>query len=457
MPKLRFRWRGLALALTAAASVSIGSVASAQDVFSVTDGPVGGVQYGSSELVSLQVLFDTIDVSQGWSFGVCNDASELEFIDATPGATTLTVNNGDEPDFLQLNPFPPDGITMGVVISFLGMATLPPGTGYEILDLNYMVPAGDPVPDMDYTTDVCFCDTLGEPPVATVIVVGGQSIIPTQNCGELLVTPPPDYCIDPFDCVAGTDNVTITWGSCSPFDYYLMHRDGEFLAMLDGTDTEFVDFDVLPGVTYVYDLIGIDFPEPDGPAVIVEVLCEVTVISVEIGEIVGASGFFYGGDTVTILGMGFMSAPNLEVLFGANPGLDVMVVSDSELTVVTPAADALGSVDLTVTNDAGTDTVVDGFFYGFVRGDIDCNRAVDIGDAQGLLLYLFLGGDPPCCFDAADANDDSQLNAADPISILAHLFDGGPPLPAPFPEPLPEILDPASVGLDPTMDGIICF
>lgn len=456
MRKLCFRWQGWMGIVAILGLATFAPVANAQDVFTVGNGPTEEVSDGDA--VSFQVLFDTIGITQGWSFGVCNDAALITFIDAVPGATTLTVNNGGEPDFLQLNALPPDGVAMGVVISFLGMATLPPGTGYEILDLSYEIAMIDPPLTEPTPADVCFCDTLGDPPVATVIVVGGQSIIPTQVCGTATVAPPPDYCIDPFECVAGTDNVTITWDSCTPFEYYVLNKDGELLSLLDPTDTEFVDFDVMPGVSYTYDLIGVAFPEPTGPAVIEEELCEVTVISVEISEIQGASGFFYGGDTVTILGMGFTSAPNLEVTFGANPGTDLMVVSDSELTVVTPAADALGTVDITVTNDAGTDTAVDAFLYGFVRGDIDCNTAVDIGDAQGLLLYLFLAGDPPCCFDAADANDDGTLNAADPISILAHLFDGGPALPAPFPQPLPEILDPASVGLDPTDDDpLICF
>ena len=45
--------------------------------------------------------------------------------------------------------------------------------------------------------------------------------------------------------------------------------------------------------------------------------------------------------------------------------------------------------------------------------------------------------------DAADANDDGQVNIADAIALLGHLFGGVPSLPAPFP----------GCGTDPTGDG----
>jgi len=45
-----------------------------------------------------------------------------------------------------------------------------------------------------------------------------------------------------------------------------------------------------------------------------------------------------------------------------------------------------------------------------------------------------------------DADSSKRLDITDAIRVLAHLFLGGPPPPAPYPEP----------GLDPTADGMVC-
>jgi hypothetical protein len=64
-------------------------------------------------------------------------------------------------------------------------------------------------------------------------------------------------------------------------------------------------------------------------------------------------GPLVGGTEVTITGSGFTGNGNLTVTFGANDGTDVNVVSDTELTVVTPNGPH-ARVDVTVTNDNGT-------------------------------------------------------------------------------------------------------
>jgi hypothetical protein len=47
---------------------------------------------------------------------------------------------------------------------------------------------------------------------------------------------------------------------------------------------------------------------------------------------------------------------------------------------------------------------------------------------------------------AADANDDGQVNIADAIAALGHLFGGAGDLPPPF----------GACGTDPTDDGLTC-
>ena len=71
----------------------------------------------------------------------------------------------------------------------------------------------------------------------------------------------------------------------------------------------------------------------------------------------------------------------------------------------------------------------------FLRGDTNEDSGVNIADAVNLLAVLFTPGTPPlACPDAGDGNDDGAVNIADAISILSGLFAGGPPPPPPFPD-----------------------
>jgi tetratricopeptide (TPR) repeat protein len=70
----------------------------------------------------------------------------------------------------------------------------------------------------------------------------------------------------------------------------------------------------------------------------------------------------------------------------------------------------------------------------FRRGDADSNRAVELTDAIRTLGFLFQGGDPLPCGDAADSNDDGAVDISDAIQTLAYLFLGAATLPSPGPE-----------------------
>lgn len=75
------------------------------------------------------------------------------------------------------------------------------------------------------------------------------------------------------------------------------------------------------------------------------------------------NGPITGGTTVTITGVGFSGGATI-VKFGANNGTGVNVVSDAQLTVLTPAAAANGPVPVAVTNDNGTTQLPNAFVYG---------------------------------------------------------------------------------------------
>ncbi|MGQ9591554.1 MAG: lamin tail domain-containing protein [Planctomycetota bacterium] len=81
----------------------------------------------------------------------------------------------------------------------------------------------------------------------------------------------------------------------------------------------------------------------------------------------------------------------------------------------------------------------------FIRGDATSDCGVDITDAIFILNYLFTGGQPPRCEDAADVNDTGALDISDGIYLLGYLFLGSDPPPYPGPT-LP--------GPDPTADAL---
>ncbi|MDB5308070.1 MAG: Alkaline phosphatase [Gemmataceae bacterium] len=73
-----------------------------------------------------------------------------------------------------------------------------------------------------------------------------------------------------------------------------------------------------------------------------------------------SSGPAAGGTTVTITGTGFTGAT--DVTFGGVSGIGLTVVSDTQITVTTPAG-AVGAVDVVVTTPGGSDTATGAFTY----------------------------------------------------------------------------------------------
>lgn len=81
----------------------------------------------------------------------------------------------------------------------------------------------------------------------------------------------------------------------------------------------------------------------------------------------------------------------------------------------------------------------------FVRGDVNGDAMVNIGDAISLLDTLF-GATTLTCLSAADANDSGAVDIADPIHVLSFLFSLGAPPAPPFPD----------CGPDPSLDAVPC-
>ncbi|MDO8508134.1 MAG: hypothetical protein Q7S27_00450 [Nanoarchaeota archaeon] len=83
----------------------------------------------------------------------------------------------------------------------------------------------------------------------------------------------------------------------------------------------------------------------------------------------------------------------------------------------------------------------------FVRGDVNNNGNVELGDAIKILDYLYSGGQDLQCDDSGDANDNGIVDISDAIIILNYLFNGNPP----------SLAKPNNLGeLDETYDKLSC-
>ena len=140
-------------------------------------------QAGQTVTVSI-TLDNLLSDLQGWSFS-CNVAAPLSITADAPGATTSAFNSGSGPSFYAATVYPGQGFTTGCVISFFGAETLGVGGGYELHTCDVKIPA-NATPGTVYP--ITFDGpALGTPPVATVVVLGGQSIQPTLVAGSITV------------------------------------------------------------------------------------------------------------------------------------------------------------------------------------------------------------------------------------------------------------------------------
>jgi len=131
---------------------------------------------------------------QGWSYGVCiRDAGTMEVVAATvKGTDSGTFHGGTGPGFNSVNIYP-GGVTHGVVIDLMATVTLPAQNGWTDLAATWKI-----LMDAEgQSTYVVPCDkTLGVPPVANVMVMGGNSFPASESAG----IDPADDCCNPVSC-----------------------------------------------------------------------------------------------------------------------------------------------------------------------------------------------------------------------------------------------------------------
>jgi len=403
---------------------------------------LGGPSGTTIDVQCLQDILPGATPVAAWSFGVCHNYMQVRPIGIADGITVLTANNGNVVDFLATNFFPGDatnsgGVTQGVVISFFGTATLAPGTGYEMMIITYelLAPNGT-------TSTIQYCDTTGTtipsaPPVDTLVVVNGNSVIP------VLVPGPIDIDIIPFILTAetvgpveqgGSVTVPIRLANSLPvygFSFGLAHSAAAL-------DLVFVDqgaalLALQPGGA---DFFGVS----TSPT--------------------GGTGFTVGALFSLSSNLALPPGPDVEIVTADYDVLSSAPVGNSPLTFSSSLAPPAPAPPVPVVVSIGEDTVVPTIVNGavsitesagveFIRGDVNNSGSIDLSDAILLLGYQFSGGAAPTCLDSADLNDNGAIDLSDPIYMLSYSFSAGPPPAAPFP----------ACGEDPSgdADGITCL
>jgi len=393
----------------------------AQDI-SMTVGTANGTT-GGTITVATTLDNNSIAPVAGWSNGLCNDPA------VSPGVPTDT----GLWDFNERAAFP-DGVTQGVVICFTGCNPIPGGTvGTEMYQVTYTLAPSAPPGQYD----LIWCNTLGSPPVSTVVVVNGASLPPLQNNGSLMVTPPPtpEYNYEAPD--VGPYNYPSTDGiggmsfsvdcsisetdipgsgfpnNTSSFAMGLSH-DG---SLIDASSVEEIGvlaglngglgpdiFDVATfsnGLTVgcAYSHVGFTLAFPSSEP----------VVRIEYSGVMGALVGVNGTTTSSLTwenGLGIPPVSNLVAIAG---GPDIVAnLSNGTITF------------------NGTTTVA------FETGDANSDGIVNVADIVWILQELFQGGTPSACPIALDVNGDGTTDIADAQYLASYIFMGGPAPADPF-------------------------
>lgn len=133
---------------------------------------------GADAQLTVSVINDAGNIT-GFSFSACSDPTLIEPYDFFLHPTLTTLNGGSGPD--QFSAFTlPEGLACGLIIDFFGIESLPIGPEVPLITVIY-----ETFPTTEASAEVSFCDTVGSPPVATIVVVGSATVIPTQSGGTI--------------------------------------------------------------------------------------------------------------------------------------------------------------------------------------------------------------------------------------------------------------------------------
>ncbi|MFQ5653217.1 MAG: hypothetical protein ACE5GW_00625 [Planctomycetota bacterium] len=187
--------------------------------------------------VTISVSFDNdVGGPVDWlALGICSDPLIVAPIAAEEGSAIPGLNGGAGPEFFGTALFP-DGVTMGLIVSFIPGPTLPPAPDHELLKITY--DAIGPVGDI---ATLQFCDGLGG--TNTIVVVGGGSLFidPETIDGQIEVVPAAtailELVLDPSVPRGGTLPVSVIIGNNDPIEGFRLGlaHDPAFLGIVTVT------------------------------------------------------------------------------------------------------------------------------------------------------------------------------------------------------------------------------
>jgi hypothetical protein len=64
--------------------------------------------------------------------------------------------------------------------------------------------------------------------------------------------------------------------------------------------------------------------------------------------------------------------------------------------------------------------------FGYVLGDVNLDKSINVADVSFLVNYLFISGPAPNPLDVGDVNCDNKVNSADVVFLINYLYNHGP-------------------------------
>ncbi len=411
-------------AVAAAVVLGFAGAAEAQTYSLTVTGPAQAAEGAAFD--AALILDFTGDPMAGFSYGVCNDPAFTTLTGRVDGAAIGTLNGGGGPDFNEVSEFA-DGYTAGLVICFTGCNPLPAGNDLELAIGSYSADAEVP------STSVETCDTLGNPPVATVVVVNGASVTPDQIglAVEIVGVPDPAYTYSVADVAVdyNADDGLFSFDTAVSID---QDDNGAPDALTQGFsmglshETAVLEVTgVVTTLAFSPDFAEIGLSDPNGWTIgCVYSFTGATTAVLQDTEVITAS---YQNAAGAPLGTGMEQTVMTDLLLSDNVGTppvaNVVVVAGASLTATFDDA----SITL-------TGTIVQQI--PFRRGDANGDGTVNIADGIWILNDLFQNGPTTTdtCEIANDVNDDSVIDSSDAVYIFNYRFLNGPAPVAPFPD-----------------------
>ncbi len=383
----------------------------------------------TSDLVAIDVGLESTGADiLSWSVAVCHDTDVVSIVEVDEGDLIDTIRNGLTASFHEVSIYD-EGWVAGVIICFTSCAALSPSEDGILYTATYSLDALAPA-----STAIEFCDATLPAIDNLVVLDGSEEITPTFVDGGIEITgPTPLYfryathatsvLYDPVNGLASFDQaLTIAEEPDEPgypngieaFTLALGH-DPLFLAATGA--------DIGADLSAVNGGLGPEFFS-------VTLLDEGLFVDALVTTGGGSTALAADGPTEVAV-----------VHYDTNPlalrfntiGIETELAWNDELP--SPATPSIVSVP-----GYFTGTILEGATVRliprerFVRGDIDGDARVGLADPLALLAYLFQDGTIAPCLDAADVNDNGSVGLTDAMYHLAFQFLSGAAPPSPYPE-----------------------